>query len=476
MSDKYVSHGNTYNGDGSSPDPATSDGGVGAWNDILAIMTAAPIYGTLTGGDTVHVRTQISGTDITISITADKTVLKRGSKDDGPIEWVFDDGTVWSGDSGILTIREDSDCSFIVDEYNIFTGKNKNLKILGNLTNAHHYDYLITKDHTVFREIALETESNTSEYVTKLLLIDQNSHTVFINCLLYERRFYSSGSYPFIDLGSYGSTVYFINCEFKTDFSSIDTPGLIDPNNLGGIIYIIGGKTTGMNSNRPFVRDTNTTWGSLSRVRFINFDLEGKVINSFGKTTDYTTDIYGVNLRNPYNSFYGSQRGFTEWERGNSYPVLNAELPDGTSWSYRIITQDDSVTYVTAPYSAVELLKLYADSPDTKKITVELLINQSISNPKKAEYFIEVGYSKDGGGYQVDVSEIDFTSVLETSSASWDTVSYGGYTYDKYKIELDTSENIRQYSMIAVRLFVGRAKVNDHDYIFVDPDITIGAV
>ena len=106
---------------------------------------------------------------------------------------------------------------------------------------------------------------------------------------------------------------------------------------------------------------------------------------------------------------------------------------------------------------------------------MELLINSAITSPKKAEYFIEVGYCKDAGGYKVDVSDIDFTSTLSTSTASWSTTTYGGNTYVKYKIEVTTSSSIRQYSDIAVRLKIGRARVNADDYIFIDPDFTVGA-
>lgn len=47
MAEKYIDISATYNGDGSSSAQAASAGAAGAWNDILAVMTAAPTYGTL---------------------------------------------------------------------------------------------------------------------------------------------------------------------------------------------------------------------------------------------------------------------------------------------------------------------------------------------------------------------------------------------------------------------------------------------
>lgn len=70
MANKYIVHGATYCGDGTSPNMATADGGVGAWNNINIFEGTAPPYGSLAAGDTVYIRPKdASGNDMTGTIS-----------------------------------------------------------------------------------------------------------------------------------------------------------------------------------------------------------------------------------------------------------------------------------------------------------------------------------------------------------------------------------------------------------------------
>ena len=72
MANRYIRHGATFCGDGTTSAPATSNGGPGAWNDIAVFeSTIAPAYGTLPAGTDVYIRTKDeAGNDIAISIIA----------------------------------------------------------------------------------------------------------------------------------------------------------------------------------------------------------------------------------------------------------------------------------------------------------------------------------------------------------------------------------------------------------------------
>lgn len=61
MANKYIIHGATFNGDGTSSAEATSNGGVGAWNTITYFEGTAPAYGTLAAGDVVYIRSKDAG-------------------------------------------------------------------------------------------------------------------------------------------------------------------------------------------------------------------------------------------------------------------------------------------------------------------------------------------------------------------------------------------------------------------------------
>ena len=99
MANKYIIHGATYCGDGTSSAVASSNGGVGAWNDINVFEGTAPAYGTApAAGDVVYIRSKTSaGADITRTLAATATLGSASATLASPITWVLDNGSVWSG-------------------------------------------------------------------------------------------------------------------------------------------------------------------------------------------------------------------------------------------------------------------------------------------------------------------------------------------------------------------------------------------
>ena len=78
MANKYLIHGATYNGNGTSSAEATVDGGVGAWNSLNVFdAIGTPNYGggSLLAGDTVFIRSKdASGNNLVRTLSATATL------------------------------------------------------------------------------------------------------------------------------------------------------------------------------------------------------------------------------------------------------------------------------------------------------------------------------------------------------------------------------------------------------------------
>ena len=122
MPNKYIRHGETFNGNGTSPDAATVDGGAGAWNNINVFTNAtAPNYGggALVGGDVVNIRSLDKvGSPIAVSSAIALSLGSTAGTDLLPITWNFDNGVIWPGVSGQVTVTTTAGVAISLRNYN----------------------------------------------------------------------------------------------------------------------------------------------------------------------------------------------------------------------------------------------------------------------------------------------------------------------------------------------------------------------
>jgi hypothetical protein len=139
------------------------------------------------------------------------------------------------------------------------------------------------------------------------------------------------------------------------------------------------------------------------------------------------------------------------------YPTLNARLETSgsTPWAYRLHT------YRTTPQNPAQIVvsKIWTQAPAARKVTLEILwptvASSSFAVPTKDKVWITIQYVDDATGYQVFQSSrvFDGTS-LAGSTANWSATTYGATNFDKYKLELTTTANIRQDTEVLVSFFV----------------------
>ena len=97
MANKYIIHGATFCGDGTSNALAASNGAVGAWDNINILEGVAPAYGTaVAAGDIVFIRSKTAvGADITRTLTATVTLGSAAATTANWVTWVLDNGSLW---------------------------------------------------------------------------------------------------------------------------------------------------------------------------------------------------------------------------------------------------------------------------------------------------------------------------------------------------------------------------------------------
>jgi len=488
MSDKYISHGNTYDGDGTSPNPATSNGGVGAWNDLKAIMSAAPTYGSLNAGDVVYIRTK-NGSDITVDFgSSNLTCYNVGTVTD-PVTWIADDGTKWSGDNGTLTIQFNGNSADLkMGYYAIYKGVNLNWVFENTGGTGHQIDWLQFRFSFVINiKFTYQTQSTNIGQV-----IGNNSR--FLDCYFDVKRGYTSpgNTYATLNTGIQGAPLYVTNCVFdcSTYPENVDNYQLANRGSYGDFSVVFGSKEVNGGVEKKFFTPRTAIYNNgyvhNRACRGLDYGVSVKdryIIDHEGLThTTYSIeDMNGV----PFDFIKEDGAGSRSWQRGLNVPTLNAVLPGNISWSIKVIPGIDISR--SNPMLVYKMNKLYNKTAAKNKITLELVIKDTsntdhcFDNPKKQDWFIVVSYvDNTTGDIITEISDIDDTD-LEVSNTSWvpmisGDVVYGPNTYARYKVSLSTSNNIKENTIVNMVVFTTRGRISIEDYNFIDPDFTMEVI
>lgn len=491
MAEKYVSHGNTYDGDGTTIAAATVNGGVGSWNDLKAIMQAAPTYGTLSAGDTVHIRSKLSGANITVNMatTASLTGYTIGSQT-APVHWKVDDGTKWAGDDGILTMNVyGNSYDLIFGYYGIYDGNGLRWVINDTGTGSHSQNWFQLKYSiaiaikTTYTVASINIGSVTSQ-------LSSTWYDMYFDC----RRAYSSG-YNSSVVAQSGTIHFYVNCEWHIDdlYKNSSTMYVLAAGgSYGNGLNVFGGKISNNDPGFIFLYKIYSSIAATASQKvgyFLKgFNYNGAVVNDYTEDMDgtefcihNTTEIDGK----PFDFLYETPSGNTSWRAGKNYPVLNASLPDNTAWSIRNFAGYD--ISIAHPMEILKTTKYYNLTATQKKITIEILVkdtsstNGGFDDIKKKDWFFILSYRDNTTGkFITEVSDRD-DAALATSAAGWipvvsGNIVYGENSYNAHKIELTTTNSIKQNSLITLVLFTTRKAQASSDFNFADPDFKVEAI
>ena len=464
MANKYIRHGEAFNGDGTSSAAATVDGGVGAWNNINVFTGTPPAYGALAAGDVVNVRTLDNvGSPIAVSSAAGINLGSAAGTDLLPILWNFDNGIVWSGISGQVTITTTAQVVISVLNFNNIEASNARLALLNTYAtfgNARVVGFGICNTSGLLVNISAQNASHggTLDFAsgthTNIHITKKNSYIGLVRCS-------ASDAFDALTL---------INPKLELLGSTIGDMGplFVASSNYQGSFTVYGGECFGAGCVDQ--QAIASSIGNSSSIALYGFKYPRNMpLCSSAGNNSYVVSTGGDGAVG--GSYFDSY--FTSDSRSDGYyPTLNAllETSDAGGWSYKVypyaVTQQKP--------ARVSMAKLYSQTEAAKTITINFLWPQGLAAPTTDKVYMVAGYTDHTTGNKTYLStKTPSAGAIAEVSAAWSTNTYGPTLFTKRSLSFTTPGSIKQNTEISVSLLIAVRSGSSSDIVFVDPDFTL---
>lgn len=485
MADKYIRHGETYNGDGTSSAAATSNGGVGAWNTITYLEGATPAYGSIAAGDVIYIRSKdAAGADITRTRgAANVNIGSTAATEALPITWILDSGSVWPGIDGTLEFTtSNTNYRAILRDYNKIVAERREGIVFKSTATSSIGDATTLVDSglgCLLKNVKFDYSSHTNQ-TPRFCAVNCNAGTVVESAVMKAGALTTSNnapSCPVFGANLRRGQITIIDPDIELTTTTIGGTGLLYlDGTYGADFVVIGGRVWGAGAitDQPVLSHSASTSG-LGSVRAIGFDIPRSMTivgrGGFANTPGSLNRVELIGCDGGIGGHLELPWGRATSRTDNNPPTLSATLPDtgSSNWAWRVY-----------PYSATQrtpmqliTTKLYTGSAAAKTINQEILVANTMS-PNKSNLWITVDYTDDATGLPKHISTQDFTAgALDTSTAAWTATVWGLVTLLKRKFEITTPTAIKPNTPITVTLQGTLKSVTANDIYFVDPDFGV---
>ena len=467
MANKYIIHGATFNGDGTSSAEATSNGGVGAWNTITYFEGTSPAYGTLAAGDVVYIRSKdAGGSNITRTLSANMNLGSASATYSARITWIIDGGMVWSGVDGEVkyTSASSSYAVTLRNFNNLISEKQSKFVVENTLVNANQANLLILNNCYV-KNIKIDWSLGNAFNGNRGILASGNA------CATVENLVLKAGKVHF-QLFSFGSTngqLILINPDIELTVASptavVGT--LSNPTKLtitGGLLYGAGATTgTGITAALPAAHSLIECYGFVypNTVSIVQTIPSFSSFNGVGAIYAYGAD--GV-----AGAASGNQWGILDTRQDDNYPTLSAFLPtsDNKAWSYKIYPSE-----ARSGFGATVLLsKIHTGDDAALNLNLEFLVSNSFAGLNASNIWVTGSYINSSGVPEYFTTHDLSAAALTTSTAGWSATTYGAITLLKRKIAVTTASAVKKDTMVMLRFHCEARSASSSDILFVNPD------
>lgn len=456
-----------------------------AYGIAMSGSGAGPLMGTTAANDVVHVRG--GGRQVAGSGTSSATLAP--SRDDA--NFLFDNGTIWVGDSGGFTVKYgisgSQSFTFQPAASQVWSGRVRGaLRFLHDTGSGTLTLILPNASGKRFILDGVEFDDTNGQILLRPGVGGNPIYAAITNFKFTFRRntFYSVFGSVF---SSTNGAFEMCSGEFEwTAFTGTPTAlfALGNPTTAGSTLRVGNIKAVGL-SNVPLVGVTSLTSGFQLRAWFDNcdgFSIPASVLGLVG--------IGGGAAYSPHDgpcvvmSNVGTAQAFRyehnpymlEWISGQGFPTYNAQVEGGTSVSMHLrwITGTAALRYVDPTY-------LY--SWDKSAVTAGL-------NAVRVHLAVDDAYDHliTGGHIGVEVAYVDATdskmrfaksfpalsscplqtAAIAASGASWTLNSYT--THVARKIECALPTNVKQDTTVNIRLFLLQAAPSANQDVFLNPE------
>ncbi len=486
MADKFIIHGATFNGDGTSSAEASSNGGVGAWNDINVFEGTAPAYGSIAAGDVVYIRSKdAGGADITRILGANVTVGSAAATVAAPVAWILDDGAVWPGVNGVLTYRTTatSTRAVIVRANNHLVAKTRGNFVVETLLASPGDGTYLVGTNEGSRVTGVKTVSTAVTNANpRLAHYRLSSGFSYVEDPILKVGLMSNG----VDgLGSVFSAnivrcdAVIVNPDIELTSSTLFNQAVFDL--AGGTSYprtieVRGGRVYGVGAQSGQRLITIGAGAGSAMFRLTAHGLQ------FPRSMDVVPNGYlgQVNCQaiieligcddGGIGGHLEAGWGWATSRTDNNPPYLSATLPDtlSTPWAWRVWPRNASLALPVR----LPCIKYWTGSEVPLTITQELLVGATLSANKINTWFT-VEYTDAATGLPRSVSSVDYAGGdLDSSSAPWSATTWGLVSLNKRRIQVTTPTAVKQNTPLVVTFFSGMTAVNAEDIFFLDPDFS----
>jgi hypothetical protein len=487
----YVAHGNTTDGDGTSP----ADGAVGAWNNLVDVVTPTGAhYAEITAGDVVYVRS-CDATDADINISNDLFNLIYD------VQYIIDDGTIWPSSGNITwTIN-----SYVSSAQVSFPG-------MDSSTPVRHFDapasnfYLIADDgytpgtysdfgivfgtyttkQVVVRGLNFTLTDNGSSVTDRAFALNLYAAPYILfesGSLSFLRKV--SGSFPIINSfikadGTYSSTVVFKDLTLTTPSQSDDLHPLIGSYSGGPLFGIHMTGVTWLGSS-PHYRICKYSTSAVYYRMPVLFEYGSVSIDKLtpigvapiANNQDTAVRVIGRKFVSGLSTFFHSDGFCTRmYEPGSAYPTLSAVDGTGASWSIRAIplklTSSGSVC-------VADTSLFVTDVSGVTDFIIEFLLSPSHANQDTYNWWVELHYKTTSGDLiTVSTRAVAAGTPLATSTAEWSSVLFASEAHTKRKIAITIPGDIEIQNIVELRLYTADSSIGESANVFIDPMIAMG--
>lgn len=468
MANKYIIHGATFNGDGTSSAEATSNGGVGAWNTINYFEGTAPAYGTLAAGDVVYIRSKdAGGSNITRTLSANMTLGAAVAKYTSRITWIIDGGSVWSGVNGVVKYTSASAAYAVtLRTFNNLIAENKEKFVLENTLVAADQTCLLTVSNSYLKNIKIDWSLGTGSNGNRAVLVNSGTQATLENAVVKAGRVYYTALFQF---GSGNAGLHLINPDIELLVSGATTC-VFNASNPSKLV-VTGGRLFGPGATTgTFI--LRAPPNSNTQIELYGFTYPNTVlpVQTGASSTAFTgvgaTYMYGADGVAATAAVH--QWGTLETRQDDNYPTLSAFLPtsDNKAWSYKVYPSE-----ARNGFGAFVLLsKIHTGDDAALNINLELLVSNSFSGLNASNVWISGSYINSSGVSEYFTTHDLAAGALTTSTAGWSATTYGAISLLKRKIAITTPSAVKKDTMVMLRFNCEAWSASASDIIFVNPD------
>lgn len=490
MANKYIRHGETYCGDGTTSAAATSNGGVGAWNNINVFEGTAPAYGALVVGDVVYIRSKdATGVDMVFAKSAGTiTYLGQSSATaNNPTSWILDDGTVWPGINGILKYQNSINTNRVSFRANNFFKSSQNnlryattqtsgsasdgqpwMEVLG-VVDGLHFDTTTYTNNGPTHYIGFGDGGTLINPILKLGALSGYADSGMTNAL-------------FATLAGRGD-IFLINPDIELTYSNLVGQGFFSlPAGYQRNTYVFGGRIYGAGSltTNQFLIGVPATGNTSGMIKLIGFQFPRSLRVANNRISPTASGLAGgtfieiVGCDNGIGGHHEACWGWMTSRTDNNPPYLSALSLDSanTPWAWRVYP---AYADLRSPMQ-IPVTKMYTGASGAKTVSLEMLIADTMlasgsEIATKSSLWMTVSYT-DSSGIPRSENTRGFGN-LDASTAPWSATVWGMIALIKKKLSVTTQYAIKQDSVITVTLFGYAKSASVNDILFVDPDFGV---